>query len=110
LATQAGDPRYNGELPNSLAPDYEEKLREFHSRYLAKARAIGADGLTGQDRLSYEIFTLNRESALEDFKFPRRLMPINQFYNLANSFAQLGSGKGSQPFASVKDYDDWVSR
>ena len=109
-ATQAGDPRYNGELPNSLSQEYRDQEREFQQKYLDRARAVGADGLTGQDRLSYEIFTLNRESDLEDLGFPRHLLPVNQFYNLANSFAQLGSGTGAQPFATVKDYDDWLRR
>lgn len=109
-ATYAGDPRYNGELPNNLSVEYQEQERAFQQRYLDRARAQGADGLTGQDRLSYEIFTLNRQSELEDLGFPRRLLPINQFYNLANNFAQLGSGTGAQPFVTVKDYDDWLRR
>lgn len=113
LATQAGDPRYNGELPNFLSAEYRDQDRAFEKKYLERARAIansaGAE-LTGQDRLSYEIFTLNRESALEDFEYPERLLPINQFYNIANSFAQLGSGTGAQPFRTVKDYDDWLKR
>jgi uncharacterized protein (DUF885 family) len=109
-ATYAGDPRYNGDLPNSFSLEYQEQQRAFQQKYLDRARAIGSDGLTGQDRLSYEIFTLNRESELEDFKFPQRLLPINQFYNVANSFAQLGSGTGAQPFVTVKDYDDWLRR
>ena len=109
-ATYAGDPRYNGELPNSLSAEFQEQTRAFHQGYLDRARAMGIEGLTGQDRLSYEIFTLNRESALEDQKFPVRLLPINQFYNIANSFAQLGSGTGAQPFKTVKDYDDWLKR
>jgi uncharacterized protein (DUF885 family) len=109
-ATYAGDPRYNAELPNFLAAEYEESVRAFHQRYLDAVRAIGSTGLGGQDRLSYEIFTLNRESALEDFKFPDRLLPIDQFYNVANMFAQLGSGQGAQPFKTVKNYDDWLSR
>src|SRR5262249_38065061 len=107
-ATYAGDPRYNGELPNSLALEYQEQERAFERKYLERARAIGANGLTGQDLLSYEIFTLRREKELEDFEFPRRLLPINQFRNVANEFAQLGSGTGAQPFATVADYDDWL--
>ncbi|HEU4779324.1 MAG TPA: DUF885 family protein [Steroidobacteraceae bacterium] len=109
-ATHAGDPRYNAELPNLLAPAYQEETRAFHNKYLERARAIGNRGLTGQDLLSYDIFTLNRESALEDLKFPDLLLPIDQFYNIANSFAQLGSGTSAQPFATVKDYDDWLAR
>jgi uncharacterized protein (DUF885 family) len=109
-ATFAGDARYNGELPNYLSQEYEEQTRAFHQKYLDRAHSIGADGLIGQDRLSYDIFTLNRESALEELKFPDRLIPIDQFYNIANELAQLGSGTGAQPFATVKDYDDWLKR
>src|SRR5690349_11252283 len=109
-ATYAGDPRYNGELPNSFSLEYQEQQRAFQKKYLERARAIGADGLTGQDRLSYDIFTLNRQSELEGFEFPQRLLPINQFYSFANGFAQFGSGTGAQPFVTVKDYDDWLRR
>ena len=109
-ATYAGDARYNAQLPNILAPEFQERMREFQRKYLDRARAIGSEGLSGQDRLSYDIFTLNRESALEDLVFPDLLLPINQFYNIANSIAQLGSGISAQPFATVKDYDDWLAR
>jgi len=109
-ATFAGDPRYNGVMPNFLSAEYLEQTRAFQQKYLDRARAIGDDGLSGQDRLSYEIFTLNRESELEDLKFPGQLLPVNQFYNVANQFAQLGSGTSGQPFATVKDYDDWLKR
>jgi uncharacterized protein (DUF885 family) len=114
LATQAGDPRYNAELPNFLSAEYEEATRAFHRKYLDRARAIAggttAAELAGQDRLSYEIFTLNRESALADLKYPDRLMPVNQFRSFASTLAQLGSGTGAQPFKTVKDYDDWLTR
>jgi len=109
-ATYAGDARYNGELPNYLSAEYQEQDRAFEQKYLDRARAIGADGLTGKDRLSYDVFTLNRESALEDAKYPSRLLPLNQFRNIANTFAQAGSGTGAQPFVTVKDYDDWLRR
>ena len=109
-ATFAGDPRYNAELPNFLAPEFEKKERDFEQKYLDRARAIVTNGLTGQDRLSYDIFTLNRESALEDLKFPELLLPVDQFSNIANFLAQFGSGTGAQPFVTVKDYDDWLKR
>ncbi|HUQ10787.1 MAG TPA: DUF885 domain-containing protein [Steroidobacteraceae bacterium] len=109
-ATYAGDPRYNAELPNFLSGEFEQNNRAFEQKYLDAAKAIGPSGLTGQDRLSYDIFTLNRESALEELQFPDRLLPVDQFYNIANMFAQLGSGEGAQPFKTVKDYDDWLSR
>jgi uncharacterized protein (DUF885 family) len=109
-ATFAGDPRYNAELPNFLTSEFERQNRAFEKKYLDAARAIGTEGLTGQDRLSYDIFTLNRESALEQLEFPDRLLPIDQFQNIANYFAQFGSGTSAQPFVTVKDYDDWLKR
>lgn len=113
-ATQAGDPRYNADLPNLFSPEYLDQSKAFHLRYLDRAHAIvgprGENRLQGQDRLSYDIFTLNRESQLEEYEHPAELLPINQFYNIANSFAQLGSGTGAQPFITVKDYDDWLKR
>jgi len=109
-ATFAGDPRYNAELPNFLTPEFEKKTRDFEQKYLDRARAIGTKDLAGQDRLSYDVFTLNRESQLESLKFPESLTPIDQFTNIANFIAQFGSGTGAQPFATVKDYDDWVKR
>ena len=108
--TFAGDPRHNAELPNFLSPEHLARTRAFHQKYLARARAIGPRGLEGQDRLSFDIFTLNREKALEEFDYPEQLIPINQFYNFANTVAQLGSGTGAQPFVTVKDYDDWLKR
>lgn len=113
-ATYAGDSRYNGELQNWLSQEFADQEHAFQEKYLERVRAIagaaGADALTGQDRLSYEIFTLNRESELENLEFPSRLLPLNQFYSFANNFAQLGSGNGAQPFVTVKDYDDWLHR
>src|SRR3546814_11398436 len=38
------------------------------------------------------------------------LMPLNQFRNMASTFAMLGAGTGAQPFRSVRDYDNWLAR
>ena len=43
-ATFAGDPRYNAELPNFLAPEFEKQTRAFEQKYLDRARAIGTEG------------------------------------------------------------------
>ena len=109
-ATQIGDPRYNDQLPNSLSPEHRERLRELHQRFLDRARAIGAGGLAGQDRLSYDVFVRGREMDLEGLQHPQHLLPINQFNNLANQVAMLGSGTGAQPFKTVADYDAWLRR
>lgn len=109
-ATFQGDPRYNDQLPNFLTEDYRKQSHDFTVRWLKRIEAVGPDGLSGQDRLSYDIFVKNAKDTLEGEQFPGYLMPMNQFTNLAGFAAQLGSGTGAQPFKTVKDYDDWRAR
>ena len=109
-ATFQGDPRYNDQLPNSMTAEFRKQSHDFTVRWLKRIEAVGPAGLSGQDRLSYDIFVKNAKDSLEGEQFPSYLMPMNQFYNLAGFVAQLGSGTGAQPFATVKDYDNWRAR
>ena len=72
--------------------------------------AIGPDGLSGQDLLSYQIFVRDARSAQAAEQFPSWMLPINQFYNIASIAVVMGSGTGAQPFNTVKDYDNWSRR
>jgi uncharacterized protein (DUF885 family) len=109
-ATFIGDPRYNDQLPNFLSAETRAKGEAFDRKWLARAEAIGPEGLDGQARLSYDIFVRDRKLSLEGNRFPGWMQPIEQFNNLAGLAAQLGSGTMAQPFATVKDYDDWLAR
>jgi uncharacterized protein (DUF885 family) len=109
-ATFVGDPRYNDLLPNTYSDEYRARQLEFTKRWLARAEAIGEDGLDGQARLSYDIFVRDLRNDIEGERFPDWMQPLNQFRNTAGTFAQLGSATGAQPFKTVKDYDDWLER
>lgn len=109
-ATFLGDKRYNDQLPNFLSAEYREQSKALAQKYLDQVKAVDSNGLTGQDRLSYDIFVREREIELEGFQFPDHLIPINQFYNVANFVVQLGSGQNAQPFETVEDYDAWLKR
>lgn len=109
-ATFQGDNRYNDQLPNFLTESSRKQAHEFTTRWLTRIEAIGPTGLSGQDRLSYDIFVKNARDTLEGEAFPSYLMPIDQFTNLGSLAAQLGSGTNAQPFKTVKDYDDWRAR
>lgn len=109
-ATFQGDPRYNDRLPNFLSKDYRDRSKAFTERWLQQVESVGADGLEGQDLLSYEIFTSDLRNELEGEKFPGWMQPVNQFYNIASTVVQLGSGTGAQPFKTVEDYDNWHAR
>ena len=110
FATYIGDSRYNDRYVNSIGPAWREAARLLEQDSLDRANAIDSATLEGQELLSYEIFKADREIALESFEFPSHLMPINQFYNAANRFVQMGSGSGTQPFNTVEDYENFLGR
>ncbi len=110
MATEIGDPRYNNRFANSIGPEHREKAEKLERGYLAKIKALDASGLKGQDLLTYEIFKRDRELEIEGYRFPGHLLPINQAFSTPNFFVQLGSGKGSHPFKTVKDYEDFLHR
>ncbi len=109
-ATFVGDPRYNDQLPNFLSKAYIDETNRFNEEWLAKARAIGSDGLSGQALLSYQIFVKQQQDAVDGERFHGELLPIDQFNNIALLAVQFGTGTGAQPFATVKDYDNWLAR
>ena len=109
-ATFIGDYRYNDRLANSNGPEYRAASEAMDQEFLQRLLAIDREQLGEQDRLSYDIFKINRELSLESNQFPSHLQPINQFYAITNSFVQLGSGSSAHPFETVKDYEDFLSR
>jgi len=109
-ATFIGDPRYNDQLPNFFTAESRAEQKAFDEKWLAKVQAIDPEGLDGQARLSYDIFVRDRTMSLEGQKFPGWMQPIEQFNNLAGFAAQMGSGTMAQPFATVKDYENWLAR
>ena len=110
LATSIGDPRYNDRFEVTISPEWRARAEKLERDYLERIKSIDPGGLSGQDALTYEIFKSAREREIEGFRFPGHLIPVNQFYSVPNSFAQLGSGNGLHPFKTVKDYEDFLQR
>lgn len=110
FATFIGDHRFDDQLPNSLGEEYQQEALALEKEYLAKIRDINPELLQGQDRITYDVFKLNREWAIEGDRFPAHLVPLNQFYGLHSFFAVLGSGQSAQPFSTVEDYENWLGR
>ena len=110
LATQIGDRRYNDQLPNMFSPDYREESQRWTRDWLARAQTTDASTLTGQAALSQKIFVGMLQGQIDGFEHPQHLMPLNQFYSVPNQLVMLGSGKGAQPFVTVEDHDNWLSR
>jgi uncharacterized protein (DUF885 family) len=109
-ATSIGDYRFNDRMANTLSPEYLQNSEALDREYLERVLAIEPEQLTGQDRLTYDTFRWSREMDVAGYRFSGYLQPINQFYSIANTFVQLGSGANVHPFKTVKDYDDFLSR
>ena len=109
-ATYIGDNRYNDRLPNYLGPEYRARVHEMNQRYLDAVRRFDPATLSGEDRISYEIFVRERTRALESERFPDYLLPVDQRGGLTTLMPALGSGTNAQPFVTVKDYENWLGR
>jgi len=109
-ATFQGDHRYDDQLTDFGSAEFRAQQQAFVTRWLDRVKAIGSDGLAGQDLLSYGIFVRGGELALEAEKFPGWMLPVNQMGSVASYAVLLGSGTSAQPFKTVKDYDNWLAR
>ena len=110
LATSIGDTRYNALFVVDIAPDAIAAEQKLQRDALARIKTIDRSLLPPRDQLSYDIFKSARERDIAGFAFPDELIPLNQFYSTPNSFVQLGSGNGLQPFKTVQDYDNFLQR
>ena len=109
-ATQIGDNRYNDRLPNYIGPEYRAHVHEMNERYLAAVREFDPAQLSGEDRISYEIFLRERMRQREAERFPDYLLPLEQTFSLPATIPALGSGTNAQPFVTVADYENWLKR
>jgi len=110
FATSIGDDRYNDRLALDMSQEYRDATRALDEAFLARLLDFDRDALAEQDQLSFDMFKILREQSLEGDLYPFHLQPLNQFYSLTSSFVRLGSGASVHPFATVKDYDDFLGR
>lgn len=109
-ATAIGDTRYNHLLPIDFTDSYRDSLKAFYNRYLTYIKTYDREDLSNQDKLSYDNFKREMLINLEGLSYPENYIPFQQFWGLPLTMGQLGSGAGNQPFKTVKDYDNWLSR
>jgi uncharacterized protein (DUF885 family) len=105
-----GRNEFNGQFRAPISEESRALGLAFEKRYLTLINQIDKSVLSGQALLSYELFKLDREMAIEGNKFPDYMLPINQMSGFHNLYAGLGSGKSAQPFKTVNDFDNFISR
>ncbi|MDU8886893.1 DUF885 domain-containing protein [Yeosuana sp. MJ-SS3] len=109
-ATQAGDNRFNDQLPNFLSEDYKAKKKAYYNKYKKALSDIDESQLSDTEKMSKAVLLWDCEINLEEMTFQKDLMPIDQMWSLNLDFNQLASGSTSQPFNLVEDYKNWLER
>ncbi|MGB0894650.1 MAG: DUF885 domain-containing protein [Parashewanella sp.] len=110
MATFVGVNDYNDQFGGDLSEAYLKQRHELNQGYLDKVRKIDRDALSADLQLSYDLFAYDRDMALIGETYPERWLPLNQFHSTVFTMIQLGTGESAQPFKTVKDYRNWLSR
>jgi uncharacterized protein (DUF885 family) len=97
-------------FPNDIGADYRAQARALADKYLAELATCDRAALSPTEQLSYDTlkWTLQAQADYDAQFF--YLLPVNQFWSTPNSFAQLGSGKSVHPFATEKNFHDFIGR
>jgi uncharacterized protein (DUF885 family) len=111
LATSVGDPRYNDRWPD-LSIAAIEKSHELDLAAQQALTSIDISGLAPADRLNYDIVKLEVERRAATWAFKPYVYSISHLGSLqsAGSIQTANEIADIAPFATVKDYENWISR
>jgi uncharacterized protein (DUF885 family) len=111
FATANGWHEYNGQFSNTLSEEHREAERRYCSSHLERLKTFDRSKLGDADRLSHDVFEYNQRRCLDRLEQDLHLLPLDQGgFNLIATFPVWGSGKGPQPFRTVRDYDNFLQR
>lgn len=108
--TFIGKQDVNDKFDSATTPESLNNTYSLLTSFEDKLLQIDSSKLDGQALLSYEILKRDLAFSKRGFEFPSYMMPINQMSGLHNVFAGLGSGQSAQPFNTIEDYKNFVSR
>lgn len=109
LGVYLGDYRFNDKYCIN-SPEKYLAQRELNQRFLTRVLQVDPGALSAEQQITYALLKFDLQQASAGERFPRELLPLNQFYNEYSQFAQLGSGQDAQPFATVADYDAFLRK
>ncbi|WP_208277081.1 DUF885 domain-containing protein [Massilia oculi] len=109
-ATESGDGRFFDQLGLSIAPKNREAQFALYRGYLKRLASIPRERLNAHEQASYDIVKFELETALRLGAFPEHLLPMDQMFNMPAFIANYAGGEGAQPFATPKDYRNYLNR
>ncbi len=109
-ATSQGDLRYNDQLPVNIDKDFIAGEIAFYNSVLNQLKNVDYNSLSDDDKVVYDVLDFTLNDKIEAFAYHPEYIPFTQFGGLPLNFPLYGSGQGSQPFNTEKDYEDWLKR
>jgi uncharacterized protein (DUF885 family) len=106
FASILGDRRWNDKSSEVSAAAVQRDLAKS-KEFLARFEAIDTTGFAEQEALNKTLMVRDLREGLATAKFERWLMPVSQMSGIHLQAPQLAT---LLPFATVKDYDDYVTR
>lgn len=105
-ATYLGDSRYNADL-SDYSPAFNLRNVQQERRFLRRFEAVDPNGLNAAQGLNRSLMIRRLRERIEQAEFHPWEMPVDQMNGIHLALAQL---PGYTRFASVRDYDDYLSR
>ena len=109
-ATAQGDLRYNDQLPINIDKDFISGEISFYNSVQDQLKKLDYKSLDDDDKTVYDVLDYTLKDKIERYAYHPEYIPFTQFGGLPLDFPLLGSGVGSQPFKTEKDYQDWLKR
>ncbi len=106
FASMLGDRRYNDQISDASERAVRTDL-EMSKRFLRRFEAIDPRAFSVQEGLNRDLMVKALRDDIDASKFRNWQMPVNQMSGIHLFVAQLPS---LLPFATVKDYDDYIVR
>jgi uncharacterized protein (DUF885 family) len=106
LASILGDRRYNDQWSDLSLAAIAKRLADGKA-FLARFEAIDTTGFPEQEVLNQQLMLRNLRQEQDEARFEDWLMPVNQFGGVHILLPGLVP---MLPFATVKDYEDYLAR
>ncbi|OPC37255.1 hypothetical protein BAX97_00875 [Elizabethkingia meningoseptica] len=109
-ATSQGDLRFNDLLPDNISAKVIAEEINFYNTTTKELASIKYDALDDQHKVIYDVLDNQLKTKVESYVYHPEYIPFTQFDGLPLTLPLLGSGKGTQPFKTERDYDNWLKR
>ena len=106
FATEAGDNRYNDQLPHESLQRQQDRIMK-RRELLQRFELIERDALRREDQINYDIFGRQLKTEIAEYEFQAHLIPITNREGFHISFPELPK---NVPLESVVDYENYISR